>query len=818
MTKEQSSQLDTPITEIEIATTLKKMKNHKTAGIDGFGAEFYKVFWSKLKKIITQAFQHAYKVGSLSVTLRHSILICLPKKNKPRHFLKNWRPLAMLSVLYKMLSGTLANRLHNVLNLLVSNSQSAFIKDRFIGDNTRLTYDIMHYTEINQIPGLLMSIDFEKAFDSISWNFLYKTLKLLGFGDPFIAWIAIINKNIYGYIIQCGRFSEKFHIERGCRQGDPISPYLFLLASELLFQLIKNNPDIKGINVGGFEIKMAQFADDTTLLLDGSHRSLLKALNTIELFGSLSGLKMNSEKTKVIWLGSKKYSRDKIITPYNLNWGSTDFTLLGINFSVNLEKMFSANLENILIQIKEEIVKWNKRNITPLGKVVLIKSLFLAKINHILSLLPIPSKHFTKELQKIFFKFIWNNNPDKIKRQTMFEPIKRGGLNMPDVNKIMLATKAAWFRRLIKTDNMPWINIFEKIVCDRKYLTIYGIGYLKELQKDCSNPFWLDVIKSYYSISDCISPKTTNNLMDSPLWFNTNIFGANIHYSNWSKSRLLFIKDIVGKDGEILDYQAIKEKANINFIEYHRVKINVVKYIKSFNLDFNSHRPDYPSIPYHILILFKSKKGNSDFINALRDSNTPAITAVKKWHENLNLVINRKTWEAIFKLNYTTVEDNYLIYFNYRILHRILGTKHLMHKMKIFNNDTCRLCQKEPETLLHIFSKCTITTKFWHSIIDWIRKLTKITIMNDDVTLLFGYLYQNNHAKAINTILIVAKNYIFQTARDNSLLFLDIFKRKLLNVYIEQKYLAECNGKLEKFCKAWNIFEVLITDIRNVCN
>ena len=109
-----------------------------------------------------------------------------------------------------------------------------------------------------------MLIDFEKAFDSISWRFLYKTLISFGYNNSFINWIKLFNNDIKAYVIQYGTLSGAINIERGCRQGDPISPYLFLFGAEVLSLLIKFNPDIGGFIFNGVEFKLTQFADDTT--------------------------------------------------------------------------------------------------------------------------------------------------------------------------------------------------------------------------------------------------------------------------------------------------------------------------------------------------------------------------------------------------------------------------------------------------------------------------------------------------------------------------------------------------------------------------
>ena len=110
-----------------------------------------------------------------------------------------------------------------------------------------------------------MLIDFEKAFDSVSWSFLYKVLDFFGFDNDFINWIKLFNNNVIAYVIQCGFLSDPIPVKRGCRQGDPIAPYLFLLVAEILSRIIENSSSIKGITIGKHNYKLTQFADDTTI-------------------------------------------------------------------------------------------------------------------------------------------------------------------------------------------------------------------------------------------------------------------------------------------------------------------------------------------------------------------------------------------------------------------------------------------------------------------------------------------------------------------------------------------------------------------------
>ena len=155
-----------------------------------------------------------------------------------------------------------------------------------------------------------MFIDFEKAFDTVEWSFIWKTLDYFNFGPSLISWIQLCYRNIQSCVLNNGWASNYFTPERGVRQGCPLSPYIFILCAEILAAKIRRNNDIKGITVFGNEIKISQYADDTTMILDGSKKSLLSALLDLELFGAISGLHLNDKKTEMLWIG------DGLQTPF----------------------------------------------------------------------------------------------------------------------------------------------------------------------------------------------------------------------------------------------------------------------------------------------------------------------------------------------------------------------------------------------------------------------------------------------------------------------------------------------------------------------
>ena len=205
--------------------------------------------------------------------------------------------------------------------------------NRYIGDNIRLIYDLISYLYRENKPGLLLCLDFEKAFDSVDWKFMFKVLRAFGFGPDICQWISTFYKDIKSSVTVNGQLSQWFAIQRGCRQGDPISPYLFILCVEILAIMIRQNKHIKGIFIGEPEYKISQYADDTEITLEGDKNSFEETVKTINTFGKASGLFLNAGKTSAIWLGYKRNSLVKYMPHLQMEWNPPKFKILGIWFT-----------------------------------------------------------------------------------------------------------------------------------------------------------------------------------------------------------------------------------------------------------------------------------------------------------------------------------------------------------------------------------------------------------------------------------------------------------------------------------------------------
>ena len=228
LTDDQKLSCEGELSAAECFECLKTMEMGKSPGTDGLPAEFYKVFWNDVSTHLLASLNSSFSKGHLSISQRRGLITLIPKKNKPQQFLKNWRPISLLNCDYKIAAKAVATRMKRVLPDIINSDQTGFLKGRSIGENVRLLNSVISYAEQQNVPGMLLFIDFEKAFDTLEWKFLEKTLRFYNFGDSLITWIKLLYTDISSSIQNNGWSSEFFQLNRSVRQGCPLSPYLLV--------------------------------------------------------------------------------------------------------------------------------------------------------------------------------------------------------------------------------------------------------------------------------------------------------------------------------------------------------------------------------------------------------------------------------------------------------------------------------------------------------------------------------------------------------------------------------------------------------------
>ena len=351
LSAEQKQTCEGKISIQECENVLDSFRTNKSPGNDGIPIEFYKRCWNLISQPFLESVNESFEKGEMSNSQKQAVITLIEKKGKDRCLIENWRPISLLNVDAKILSKVIATRIKKVLLDIIHHNQSGYVSDRYIGETVRSIFDIMDFTDKENIPGLLIFIDFQKAFDTLEWSYLYKCLEAFNFGDEFIRWVRTFYQNIQSCVINNGTASDYFNLERGVRQGDPLSPYLFTLAVETMAIAIRENVEIKGIKLGEEETKLLQYADDTTAVLSDTN-SALALFKLLESFQHLSGLKVNSSKTEGLWIGSLKKNH---IKPFGIKWPEEPIKALGVFFTYNQNLLYQKNFKERLEDLKKSI-------------------------------------------------------------------------------------------------------------------------------------------------------------------------------------------------------------------------------------------------------------------------------------------------------------------------------------------------------------------------------------------------------------------------------------------------------------------------------
>ena len=265
-----------------------------------------------------------------------------------------------------------------MLPSIINDAQTGYMEGLFIGENIRLISDILHFTAQQNLEGIALFIDFEKAFDSLEWDFLLKTLDTFQFGHDFKSWVKILYTNITSCTINNGYASNWFELHRGVRhvQGCPLSGLMFVLAVEILSIAIRASRDIKGIQIADREIKLSQYADDTKVFCKDIF-SLEKLLDLLSTFGDCSVLKLNVAKSEAMWLGKTANEKDM---PFDVKWPRRPIYALGTAFSYNRNLCETENFTSKINKLQKLFNIWSQRDLSSYGSILITKTLGLSKL------------------------------------------------------------------------------------------------------------------------------------------------------------------------------------------------------------------------------------------------------------------------------------------------------------------------------------------------------------------------------------------------------------------------------------------------------
>jgi exonuclease III len=448
--------LDKDITLDELEQTLKTC-NESAPGPDGITYDTYKRTWSISGNVILNAWNFSCKINRTSPTQREAIITLLEKKGKDKTVINNLRPISLSNCDIKLCTKTLALRTNKILHKLVNTTQAGYIPERQVTNNNRLIEELIDQCFTENKQAYLITLDAQKAFDSVDHDYLISLLKHYNFPDVYINWVKMIYTELEASVLVNGFTTEKFKIQQSVKQGDALSCALFVLAIEPLLNRIQNNDMILPLSIShnsdgtveSINIKTISYADDITCVV-GSVESIQMVINTYEIFSTFSGIHLNVGKTELLVMGKTSNEDIKLDIAYK----GKNFTLIdqnevcicGITFSNDKKIAYKKNIEEKITKLERQLNIWRQRNLTLEGKILIVKTFGLSQIVYALQSTEIEDTEI-KQIEHLVFGFIWNSKSnsaraaDKIKRKILMDNRDNGGLKAPNIGALNLGIK-----------------------------------------------------------------------------------------------------------------------------------------------------------------------------------------------------------------------------------------------------------------------------------------------------------------------------------------------------------------------------------------
>ena len=496
---------------------------------------------------------------------------------------------------------------------------------------------------------------------------------------------------------------------------------------------MRNDPNLKGYKIDAMEMILSLYADDCSIFLEYNADNLRYCLKIMNDFYLLSGLKMQVEKTQVIVIGIGNDPVENLCPELNLVWDQ-NFTLLGVNFDANLEKMHE-NFTEKMKDINQVISNWKYRLLTPLGRCCIAKTLLLSKLSNLSLVLPSLSPKMLKEIENVIYEFIWKGSEgrkasEKVARVDAKMHILQGGLGMPDIKASWMSFKLTWFRR-IYSSTAKWRDIFDILLkkVDRKYsmenFFTLGTDDYNKISKKIESKFWsecLSVIKPFMRELLTQYPET---IIKCTLWgsdaFTRNgnlCFKRNFPIiGQYILSPMDIIKIDNGETKFITSGEFQNKYANFDENEYLSLKYMITCALQKHNIQLARLETDAAQTPYapaFVKLINLAQKGCNVWTRLIHKSRVTENTRQfeQRWETSLGNIQGVHFWNRCYRNASKIFFNAKLKWFYYQTVRGCLKTNRIVCKIKRNVQKECTFCGINTETIMHLFWECTLVKPF----------------------------------------------------------------------------------------------------------
>ncbi|KAJ9559906.1 hypothetical protein OSB04_005066 [Centaurea solstitialis] len=465
---EDVSALEAPFSVSEIKEAVWSCNGSKAPGPEVLNFNFIKKFWPILENTFVNAISKFERTGCIGKGCNASFVSLIPKRVDPI-VITDFRPINLLGCSYKIIAKILARRLALVLPKVISGNQTAFIAGRQILDGCLIANEIVQFAIKKKMKMFLFKVDFEKAFDSVNWHFLLRTMEQMGFGSKWIGWIRGCLQSASTSVLINGSPTEEFRMNRGLRQGDPLSPYLFLMAGEVLQQMILIACEkglFKGIKLASSKrnLSLLQFADDALIFGKWTNKNIVSLSKILNCFYEVSGLRINFSKSKLFGIGVSDSEVEAMATKIKCQSSSFPFTYLGLPVGENMRKKAAWSV--VIEKVKKKLNAWKSKCLSIGGRFTLIQSVLTALPLHFFSLFKAPSS-IIKSLDSIRRGFFWGFSEREKKLHWIawndVQTPASKGLGVTNLQFKNDALLAKWIWRFLSFEDAIWKDVISEL-------------------------------------------------------------------------------------------------------------------------------------------------------------------------------------------------------------------------------------------------------------------------------------------------------------------------------------------------------------------
>ncbi|GLT61404.1 hypothetical protein SLA2020_341140 [Shorea laevis] len=462
-----------PVSDDEVRSAVFQLGAFKAPGVDGFPGCFFQQHWDIVGLDICKAVQHFFDNGFMLREMNKTKLVLIPKIKNPE-VISQFRPISLCNFSYKIIAKILANRLKGYLDNLISPLQSAFIPGWAIQDNILIAHEAFHGLKLKKSGKhgvVAFKLDIRKAYDSVDWFCLENILRAHGFCEKWIHMVMQCVTTVSYTVGINGNQTPFFVPQRGLRQGDPLSPYLYLFIADILSRLLMTATAEKKIT--GYKIRRRSppishllFADDSLVFCQATLPEVSHLQTILQLYGDLTGQRVNFSKSAAIFSpNTPRDVRESICNRLGIRFEAAVSKYLGLPTSWGRSKR--ASLQYVVNKVQDKLSHWKKNLLSQAGREILIKAVAMAIPTFTMSCFLFPAG-VCRDINRLIKEFWWGQQNDErkicwVSWNRLSRSKHAGGMGCKDLYCFNLAMLARQAWRLLQNPNALWVRVLKSL-------------------------------------------------------------------------------------------------------------------------------------------------------------------------------------------------------------------------------------------------------------------------------------------------------------------------------------------------------------------